>query len=123
MKKTYLLPALLLAFIASLIPMHAAELNLDFALVNATNYDIKEIYIDEASSDKWSDNILKGQGLLKNGETFNVEFSPEESSAKWDIKVVYDDGENAVWKGLKLTDIKKVTLHWSKDKGSSANVE
>ena len=123
MKKISLGSTILFALFLSLIPSAQAELNLDFTIVNKTGYDINQIYVDEASSDKWSDNIMKGQGLLKDGETFKVEFSPEENSAKWDIKVIYADGETAVWHDLKLTDISKVNLYWSKEKGSSAKVE
>ncbi len=123
MKKLVLLPTILIALLVSLISSQGAELNLDFTIVNKTGYDIKEIYVDEASNNNWTDNIMKGQGNLKNGETFKVEFSPEENSAKWDIKAVYADGETAIWTGLKLTDITNVTLFWSKDKGSSAKVD
>jgi hypothetical protein len=120
MKKTILASTLLLAFF---VRFAFAGDNLDFTLVNKTGYDIKSIYVDESASDKWSDDILKGQGPLKNGETFKVEFSPEETSAKWDLKVIYTDGEVATWTGAKLGEISKINLFWSKDKGSSATTE
>ncbi len=123
MKKLVLLPAVLVALLVSLVSSRGGELNLDFTIVNKTGYEIKEIYIDEATENNWTDNVMKGQGNLKEDETFKVEFSPEEDSAKWDIKAVYADGETAIWTGLKLTDITTVTLFWSKDKGSSAKVE
>lgn len=120
MKKTILATTLLLALF---VRFALAGEDLDFTLVNKTGYDIKAIYVDESASDKWSDDILKGQGPLKNGETFKVEFSPEETSAKWDLKVIYTDGETAMWTGAKLSEINKINLFWSKDKGSSATTE
>lgn len=120
MKKTSLAITLLLALF---VRFAIAGEDLDFTLVNKTGYDIKSIYIDESASDKWSDDILKGQGPLKNGETFKVEFDAAEKTVKWDLKVIYTDGEEAMWTGAKLNEINKINLFWSKDKGSSATTE
>ncbi len=126
MKRSFVIPFISFGFLLALIasaPNVAQAHDLDFTIVNKTGYSIKSIMVDESASDKWSENIMKGQGLLKDGETFKVEFSPEETSEKWDIKVIYEDGEKAVWTGLKLTEISKVNLFWNKEKGSSATVE
>ena len=123
MKKTLLGSILLLtlALVLGLVMPAKAELNLDFSLVNATGYDIKEIYVSPTGVDEWGDNVLKG--TLKDGATLELSFSPKATASKWDIKAVYTDGETAEWKGAKLTDIEKITLHWDKDKGSSATAE
>src|ERR1039457_2069139 len=101
--KFILTSSILLALIMSVAMSARAASDLDFTIENKTGYDIKSVFVDETSSDKWSENLMKGQGVLKNGETFKIEFAPEETSAKWDIKVIYTDGEEAVWTGLKLT--------------------
>lgn len=104
----------ILLLLVGLVTSARAESDLDFALVNKTGYDLKEVYIGPTSSDEWGDNILKA--ILKDGQTLNVSFSPKLSAAKWDIKVVYEvDDTSAEWKGYKLKDITKITLRYDKD--------
>ena len=121
MKKGFLgflaLIALLLTFAGSA----KAESELDFTLVNKTGYDIKELYIGPTSSDDWGDNVLSK--MFKDGASFELSFHPKATAAKWDIKVTYDDGDTAEWKGVQLAKINKITLFWSKEKGSSATAE
>ena len=123
MKKTLLgsIVLLTLALVLGLVAPANAELNLDFKLVNKTGYDIKEVYIGPTSSDDWGDNVLSE--TMGDGSTLELTFSPKATATKWDIKCVYTDGETAEWKGYKLTDISKITLFWSKDKGSTAKAE
>ena len=63
------------------------------------------------------------KAVLKDGQTLELTFSEKATSEKWDIKAVYTDGETAEWSAAKLTEIEKITLHWDKDKGSSATAE
>jgi hypothetical protein len=106
--------ALLLGFVMSA----KAQLDLDFTLVNKTGYDLKEVYVGPTTSEDWGDNIITE--TLKDGESLALKFHEKATAQKWDIKVVYTDGETAWWKGYKLTEISKITLYWSKDKGSTA---
>ena len=123
MKRTFLRTLLLLimGLFLGLGKSTGAELNLDFTLVNKTGYEIKEVYIGPTSSDEWGDNVLEEN--LDDKATLELTFSPKATAKKWDIKCVYADGETAEWKGLKLTDISKITLFWSKSKGSTAKAE
>ena len=63
------------------------------------------------------------KAVLKDGQTLELTFSEKATSEKWDIRAVYTDGETAEWGAAKLTEIEQITLHWDKDKGSSATVE
>ncbi len=63
------------------------------------------------------------KAVLKDGQTLELTFNEEATAEKWDIKAVYTDGETAEWGAAKLTEIEKITLHWDKDKGSSATAE
>ncbi|MBE7210446.1 MAG: hypothetical protein INR65_05455 [Gluconacetobacter diazotrophicus] len=98
-----------------------AELDLDFKLLNATGYDIKEIYISPAGEKEQGPNVLKT--VLKDGQTLELTFSPQAKAERWDIKAVYIDDKSAEWSAVKLTAVKELTLHWDKDKGSSATAE
>ncbi|MEY2563268.1 MAG: hypothetical protein QOH88_1461 [Verrucomicrobiota bacterium] len=112
---------LLLALLLGLVMPASAQLDLDFTLVNKTGYDIKEVYVGPTSSEDWGDNILKA--TLKDGESLELKFHEKATAEKWDIKVVYTDGETAWWKGYELTKINKINLFWGKDKGSTATTE
>jgi len=120
MKQT-LRTSFLLALLLCLVVSAKAALDLDFTLVNKTGYDIKEVYVGPTSSDDWGDNVLKD--ILKDGQGLELKFHPKATAEKWDIKVVYTDGETAWWKGYKLTEITKINLFWSKADGSTATSE
>ncbi len=109
------------ALVLGLTAKARAELDLNFKLVNATGYDIKEIYISPSGEKEWGPNVLKA--VLKDGLTLELTFSEKATSEKWDLKAIYTDGETAEWGAVKLTEIEKITLHWDKDKGSSATAE
>lgn len=122
MKKTLRGSIILLALLLGLVVSAQAELDLDFTLVNKTGYDIKEVYIGPTSNDNdWGPNVLKA--VLKDGQGLELKFSPKATAEKWDIKVVYTDGETAEWEGYKLTEITKINLFWSADKKSTATTE
>ncbi|WP_372397289.1 hypothetical protein ABMY26_24945 [Azospirillum sp. HJ39] len=108
--------ALLVA--SSLFLMHGAALagDQDFTIVNKTGYPLKHIYVSEAKSDSWDEDIL-GRDVLNDGEYFEVSFGKGEKTCKWDMKVAYDDGETAVWEALDLCKISKLTLKWNKNTG------
>jgi len=84
---------------------------------------LKHIYVSENNNNSWDEDIL-GRDVLDDGEEFEVAFDKAENVCKWDMKVVYDDGESAVWQGLNLCQITKLTLKWNKNTGvTSAKTE
>lgn len=105
--------------------LHGAALagQQDFTILNKTGYPLKHIYVSESDNNKWDEDIL-GRDVLDDGESFEVAFGKAEKTCKWDMKVVYDDGESAVWQNLNLCQIAKLTLRWNKNTGvTSANIE
>lgn len=95
----------------------------DFSIVNATGYNLKHIYVSESNNDNWDEDIL-GRDLLNDGEELEVSFDRDENTCKWDLKVIYEDSESAIWNGLNLCQVSKVTLRWNKSTGvTSAKVE
>lgn len=88
----------------------------DFTILNRTGYPLKHIYVSESKNASWDEDIL-GRDLLEDGESFEVSFAKAEKTCKWDMKVVYDDGESAVWENLNLCQIAKLTLRWNKNTG------
>lgn len=102
----------------------AADVDLDFKLVNKTGYDIKNIFISPSKTDEWGENVL--QGGLKDGQTASITFNPKATATKWDLKIVWDDSDDAPveWHDCKLSEISKITLRYNKEKDESfAEVE
>lgn len=93
----------------------------DFDIVNKTGYPIKHLYVSEANNNSWDEDVL-GRDVLNDGESFELKFAKGEKTCKWDMKVVYDDGEAAVWHELNLCRISKLTLRWNKSTGVTTAV-
>lgn len=74
-------------------------------VVNSTGYTISEVYIAPASSNSWDDDIL-GRDVLRNTEEVEIDFRRSENTCDWELMVVYDDGEQAIWDGVDLCE------HW-----------
>jgi len=92
----------------------SAESELDFTLVNKTGWAIKEIYIAPSTQEEWEPtdkNVLPRS--LKDEESVDITFHPRTSAPKWDLKIVWVDGGDAVeWIGFDLTEISKITLFY-----------
>ncbi|HYD67282.1 hypothetical protein [Azospirillum sp.] len=104
------------ALALAIVPVAALAGQQDFSIVNKTGYAFKHIYVSEANNNSWDDDIL-GRDVLDNGETLDVSFGKGEKTCIWDMKVVYDDGESAIWEDLNLCKITKLTLRWNKSTG------
>ncbi len=107
------------------VPMAArAESELDFTMVNGTGYGIQEVYVSPSAADRWGSNILPS--TLENGQALKVSFAPQaEGIEEWDLMIVWvDGGDKVYWRGVKLSEISKITLHYDRESGeTSATVE
>ena len=111
--------SLVLGLAATLIAFSAnAGAKQDFALTNATGYDIASVYISPAHDDKWGADIM-GQDILNNGAATEIVFDQGDNTCNWDLKATYTDGEEAIWHGLNLCEISKVTVHYDHASGST----
>lgn len=81
-------------------------------LNNRTGYTINEIYIAPTSTDNWEEDIMGEDALLTN-TSVNIDFSRSDDTCKWDLKAVYDDGTNAVWKNIDLCKISTITMFYN----------
>ena len=88
--------------------------DLDFSMVNKTGYAINEVYVSSAKSNDWEEDVM-GRDQLANGERVDIHFDRGAKGCSWDLKVTYDDGDEAIWSGLDLCSISKLTLHYDRD--------
>ncbi|MBF0219324.1 MAG: hypothetical protein HQL49_07325 [Gammaproteobacteria bacterium] len=96
----------------------------DFAIINKTGYTIDAIHVSPSHSENWGEDIM-GQDILDDEETVNISFSSkgaESSVCKWDLMVIYSDGDKAIWDDLNLCEINSLKLYWD-GKNSRAEIE
>ena len=111
-----------LGFLVTVAPVTRAESQMDFTLVNATGYQINEIYISPSASDEWGENIL--DDVLVDGNHATVTFQPAADNVPtWDLMVTWDDDSpNTYWRGFKLAEIHKITLKYNRAKDETSAV-
>jgi len=92
----------------------------DFALVNATGYEISELYVAPTKSSDWQEDVL-GQDVLGDGEKAKITFSKSTDTCHWDLKVVYsDDNTSAEWIGVNLCELSTVTIKYDAGSGETS---
>ncbi len=88
----------------------------DFTLVNRTGYTIEQVYVSPIKSKNWEEDVL-GRDVLDDGEKVNIRFSKREDVCRWDLKVIYDDGEEAEWSDFNLCEVSRITIHYERKSG------
>jgi hypothetical protein len=92
----------------------------DFSLINATGYEISELYVAPSASSDWQEDVL-GQDVLGDGQQANISFSRDGDTCAWDLKVVYsDDNSTAEWRSVDLCTLSVVTIKYNADSGETS---
>ena len=90
----------------------------DFTLVNATGVEIDKVFVSPHDSDDWEEDVL-GKDTLPTGQSVDIKFDREETSAKWDLRIEDKQGNAIEWENLNLLEINKVTLFYKDGKGTA----
>lgn len=100
-----------------------AQAKQDFDLVNKTGYTIDQVFVSPSDGDDWEEDVL-GQDTLGNGQKVHIRFHRAAKTCKWDIKVVYSDGEDAEWEDFNLCETSKIIIKYDrKTEETSAEYE
>ena len=83
----------------------------DFKMINRTGYQIDSVYVSRASSKAWGGDIM-GRGALADGDGVDITFAHGGAACIFDIKVEYNDGDNAEWSGVNLCQYSTISLFW-----------
>lgn len=70
-------------------------------IANSTGYTISEIYIAPSKARTWQEDVM-ALDVLRDGTEVDIDFRRSENTCDWDLRVVYSDGEEAIWQGLDL---------------------
>lgn len=90
----------------------------DFVLLNKTGYTVSEVYVSSSASDDWEEDVL-GQDVLANGQRVEINFETSERACLFDLKVVYSDGDTAIWQALNLCKVSVVAISYDRRTGET----
>jgi hypothetical protein len=88
----------------------------DFTLFNNTGYTVDKVFVSSVGKKTWGGDIL-GTGSLDDGNKVDISFTGESGGCKYDLKVVYDDGDDATWSDVNLCELNNIHIHWDKKAG------
>jgi len=110
-KRMFAILGLGLAVTLALNPVVILAGDQDFVLVNRTGYDIDEVYLALANQKDWGDDIMESD-TLDNGQKVTIQFSHKEKECVWDMRIVFSDGEEAIWEDFDLCTVSEITLRY-----------
>ena len=93
---------------------HAAKQ--DFTLHNNTGYTIDKVFVSSVGKKTWGGDIL-GTGSLEDGNKVDISFSGDAGGCHYDLKVVYDDNDEATWTNVDLCELNNIHIHWDRKAG------
>ena len=109
---------ILLASLLLLVPGAPAAGRQDFTLHNETGVEIHSLHVSPHNVDDWQEDVL-GRDTLADGDSVQIEFSPKERAASWDLKITDHEGAAIVWEKLNLLEISDITLHFDAKTGQA----
>jgi hypothetical protein len=103
-----------------------AQTVLDFKLVNNTGEDFYAVYLTEASTENWGEDILP-EDIVKNGDTIDItfEYVDAETLCIWDLRLTHDASEEdyIYINEIDLCEVRVLTLYIDEDGEYAFKVE
>lgn len=110
--------AVMLAAVLLLPAAPLAQGRQDFVLINNTGYVIDEVYVSASKTDDWEEDVL-GWDVLNDGQRVTIEFPRSERACLHDLKVVYEDEEEAEWSAIDLCETSVINLRYDRRTGNT----
>jgi hypothetical protein len=98
-----------------------AQARQDFTLINRTGYTIDQVFVSPSNQRSWGRDVL-GQDILESGQQVSITFPRAATACQWDLKVVYNDGDQTEWigrNGFNLCQISRITLYWNRQQNTT----
>ena len=111
--------AFLLTLAIASVAMAGTRGSQNFVLENGTGRVIREIYLSPTSKNTWLYQDELGKNVLNPGQEIFLDFDPQDNVQYWDIKVVYENGDEEYWFALDLFRIYHITIR----PGTVASIE
>jgi|SRR5215471_4653028 len=82
---------------------------INFSLTNYTGVSFRGVYISPHTSNGWEENVVSGTEL-KDGNTVDIRFDPNEKTTSWDLRVEGANGLYTEWKDLNLGNVSEIRI-------------
>lgn len=79
--------------------------DLSFTLVNSSGYDVVEFHVSDPQDDTWSDNLMPEGYVLPDEHYVDVIISDGADYCEYDLRVVWEDGDEYVEYGADICDL------------------
>ena len=94
--------------------MAQAQDQRNFVLTNGTNRVISELYISPTNVNDWEEDVL-GVDVLGDMDKTTVSFVDTVDECVYDLKIVHDDGDSAIWTAINLCESNFVVVAYQDD--------
>lgn len=111
------LPALLLAATAAWADAR------NFTLQNNTGRTVMQLFISPANEQAWEEDLL-GSDVLPDEGSAAINFEADErDECVYDLKIVHDDGDSAIWPAVNLCAVTVVSVMYNDSGQPEASAE
>lgn len=83
----------------------ASAEDLSFTLINSSGYDVVEFHVSDPQDDTWSDNLMPDGYVLPDGNYVDVIIADGADYCEYDLRVVWDDGDEHVEYGSDICEL------------------
>jgi hypothetical protein len=83
----------------------------DFTLRNRSSHTIERLYVSASTDENWGPDILGDDTTIAAGESYRVRFPNGTRGCKFDIKVVFDDGDESEKREVNLCRVRTFTVN------------
>ena len=90
--------------------MPAAALDRRVRIVNETGFSIVRFYGSNTGTDDWQEDIL-GTDVLPSGSSVIINFDDGTGYCKYDLRAVFDDGDEVTQTGVNICDVGTFTFN------------
>lgn len=84
-------------------------------LSNETPFTIDRVYLTPAGEKRWGKDVL-GNKRLESGRETQIAVGLQETSADWDLKIVFPNGDSREWRKMKLGNLFNIKLAYSRQR-------
>ncbi len=88
----------------------ASALDRRVQIVNKTGFTMVNFYGSNTGAKSWEEDIL-GDDVLKSGQSVVVNFSDNSGYCKFDLRAVFDDGDEVVKNNVNICEIATFTFN------------
>ena len=94
----------------------------NFELINGTGRTVAQVFISPSNTSAWEEDVLS-VNVLPDGASANIHFVDDLDECVYDIMIVHDDGDRAVWGGINLCETSVVSAQYQDDGTPVAQTE